>query len=97
MKEIAELMNSLREELDYSFDYVIGISKLDLNEDGDTEITRMGVCTYDLMEIYEEMDETFRDIVYENFRKSYPLKVFHTDIGNSKRLVEIGIPPYSLN
>ena len=97
MREIAELMNSLREELDYSFDYVIGISKLDLNEDGDTEITRMAVCTYDLVEIYDEMDETFRDIVYQNFRQSYPLKVFQTDIGNSKHLVERGIPPYSLN
>lgn len=97
LNEIVSLMNSLREEFDYSFDFIIGLSTMDLNEEGDAELTRMAVCTYDLIELYEEMDETFRAVVYDNFRKTYPSKAFQTDIENAQVLSKIDLFPYCLN
>lgn len=97
LQEIVDLIENLREELDDSFEYMIGLSTLNLSDSGDTEMTRMAYCTYDLIEMYDEMDEAFRQIVMDNFMASYPQMAYQTDSKNAIDLSKMGIMPYCLN
>jgi hypothetical protein len=97
LEEIVTLTNNLREEMDYGIDFVVAISYIDLNEDGDMEISRMTATSIDLPEVYEEVEDALRVNVHRNYMRSYPSKAFQTDAEVASVLSKAGVLPYGLN
>lgn len=97
LEEIVTLTNNLREEMDYGIDFAIAISYIDLNEDGDMEISRMTATSIDLPQVYDEVEEALRVNVHRNHMQSYPSKAFQTDADVASVLSKAGVLPYGLN